>query len=63
MTNEEIIAKINKILTKVHDVFNQANTNAIKEFNETAPDNYKQAYTVFAIGGYIDTKKILATNK
>ena len=23
MTNEEIIAKINKILTKVHDVFNQ----------------------------------------
>lgn len=42
MTNEEIIAKINKILTKVHDVFNQANTHAIKEFNETAPDNYKQ---------------------
>lgn len=42
MTNEEIITKINSVLVKVHDVFNQANTRAMKEFNETAPDNYKQ---------------------
>jgi len=43
MTNEEIIAKINKILAKVHDVFNQANTRAMRDF-EKAPDKdeYKQ---------------------
>ena len=41
MTDEEIIAKINKILTKVHDVFNQANTHAMRDFEE-APDKYKQ---------------------
>lgn len=43
MTNEEIIAKINSALTKVHDVFNQANTRAMDVF-EKAPDKdkYKQ---------------------
>lgn len=43
MTNEETIAKINKILAKVHDVFNQANTPAMRDF-EKAPDKdeYKQ---------------------
>ena len=40
MTNEEIIAKIDKILTKVHDAFNQANTHAMRDFEE-APDKYK----------------------
>ncbi len=40
MTNEEIIAKINSVLVKVHDVFNQANTNAMDDF-EKAPDKYK----------------------
>lgn len=41
MTNEEIIAKINSVLAKVHDVFNQANTHAMRDF-EKAPDKYKQ---------------------
>lgn len=42
MTNEEIIAKINKILTKVHKHFDDADKFWQDKFDENAPKKYKQ---------------------
>ena len=42
MTDEEIIAKINKILTKVHEHFNNADSFWQDKFDENAPEKYKQ---------------------
>lgn len=41
MTNEDIIAKINRVLAEVHNRFSKADKTAMTEF-ETAPDKYKQ---------------------
>lgn len=42
MTDKEIIAKINKILTKVHEHFNNADSFWQDKFDENAPEKYKQ---------------------